>query len=853
MNFVRIYLIVLRTLGDLEVSVHRDLESLENKWDQTTSADSNCAAMVHVGFSRPSNDEIYPLLAKYPSKVLITESARWALPEKYLCFSRPAGSCKQHHNSIEMPVYVGIDGWGYSSSEQELNKELAEEGVQKNPAIGWINKLSESNPALYIKLSEKGLSSDDTYLMIRNEFPKDIRDQLDDWRYQYLKEEINSSSLWDLLKISHARILSMELQELDLTVRLRNLFIRHEVDFVEDLQSYNYEMLMGLTNFGRKSYSNLVEIISAKLEEETHIVLNIINHDISLSEPEVDAEEKENEDVIETITLRNIVDKIIEEMGERDQKIIQGRFGYFGQRLTLEQIGEELNLTRERIRQKEKILISKLKKSNNLLNELYVKLQPFVENRDEPVIIELLETEDDWFKGFDGKYEFLAGLIENLTNGRAHVINVFDRNVLSKKSQIEWDNLVAEIRVILQDSDLVGLGVNDLDLLIESILRKNDVSQLKRLLLNVFEEKLVFAYSTEGKPEVFMGYGKSIENIVLSILSESESPLHKDELVNRISAKCSRSISAHHAVTSALSLGALLFDKSTFGLMRHFPLEQDEIASIISEIEDIIFSADDNRQWHSQELCDHIVEKNPEYSGVLNFYLLNIILDHSESLLSLGRSVWIKKNTRKEPRRIEISAALISILEDAGKPLNETLLKQKLSEKRGITANLQILSNEQMIPILPGLWGLVGRDIPISKQEYHSLLDGLHSILEGRKKALHITELKPNLENEGKSIPETLHPHTLFRLAQIDKRFRVGQGQLLGLSGWKDFDRICPSRAVKKIFEDAPRVSVHELMEKVRELTERDLSKQSVFSLLQRFGATFDKETDCWEYEEENL
>ena len=46
---------------------------------------------------------------------------------------------------------------------------------------------------------------------------------------------------------------------------------------------------------------------------------------------------------------------------EREREIISRRFGLFDRRETLEQIGELLGITRERVRQLEKAVITKLK------------------------------------------------------------------------------------------------------------------------------------------------------------------------------------------------------------------------------------------------------------------------------------------------------------------------------------------------------------------------------------------------------------------------------------------------------------------------------------------------------------
>src|SRR3984957_3283961 len=52
---------------------------------------------------------------------------------------------------------------------------------------------------------------------------------------------------------------------------------------------------------------------------------------------------------------------------EREREIVARRFGLFDRRETLEQIGELLGITRERVRQLEKVVINKLRASGESL------------------------------------------------------------------------------------------------------------------------------------------------------------------------------------------------------------------------------------------------------------------------------------------------------------------------------------------------------------------------------------------------------------------------------------------------------------------------------------------------------
>jgi len=68
------------------------------------------------------------------------------------------------------------------------------------------------------------------------------------------------------------------------------------------------------------------------------------------------------EDNIEQLNLETTIQDILGTIErEREREIVSRRFGLFDRRETLEQIGELLGITRERVRQLEKVVITKLK------------------------------------------------------------------------------------------------------------------------------------------------------------------------------------------------------------------------------------------------------------------------------------------------------------------------------------------------------------------------------------------------------------------------------------------------------------------------------------------------------------
>ncbi|HRU50554.1 MAG TPA: sigma-70 family RNA polymerase sigma factor, partial [Candidatus Absconditabacterales bacterium] len=73
--------------------------------------------------------------------------------------------------------------------------------------------------------------------------------------------------------------------------------------------------------------------------------------------------------------LRHNLDTILSMLDDRESKIIKMRYGIDGPRYTLEQVGEEFDVTRERVRQIEQKVIQKLKDHEGLLKIQILKFK----------------------------------------------------------------------------------------------------------------------------------------------------------------------------------------------------------------------------------------------------------------------------------------------------------------------------------------------------------------------------------------------------------------------------------------------------------------------------------------------
>ncbi len=77
--------------------------------------------------------------------------------------------------------------------------------------------------------------------------------------------------------------------------------------------------------------------------------------------------------IAERSALRNNLDAILGMLDDREAKIVKMRYGIDGPKFTLEQVGEEFDVTRERVRQIEQKVIQKLKEHQGLQKMLGIE------------------------------------------------------------------------------------------------------------------------------------------------------------------------------------------------------------------------------------------------------------------------------------------------------------------------------------------------------------------------------------------------------------------------------------------------------------------------------------------------
>lgn len=163
-------------------------------------------------------------------------------------------------------------------------------------------------------------------------------------------------------------------QSITKTIADMSQHVRIPVHLIDEISSYNKASSMLFQQLGREPTSReIAEYLNFPLKKvnklEEVIYGNVsLDSDIGeewskdkLGDMIPDNKTATPDQVAETSTLRGNLDAILEMLDDREAKIIKMRYGIDGPRYTLEQVGAEFNVTRERVRQVEQKVIQKLR------------------------------------------------------------------------------------------------------------------------------------------------------------------------------------------------------------------------------------------------------------------------------------------------------------------------------------------------------------------------------------------------------------------------------------------------------------------------------------------------------------
>ncbi len=713
----------------------------------------------------------------------------------------------------------------------------------------WLVDLEFEKPELLASLIPYGIFNEQSYLSTAHKLDRRNRDKIDVFRYQVMYRRIDQSNLEQFLKILPESLRRIDLGLLGLTVRIMNVLRVQSITCIADLDDVSFTTMRKWPNFGQKSANDIHDLISSnivKLMEQASMV------SMELGEIAVDPEEIieiGEQYVIEKISekpLKTHFESALSHLKDRDREIIEHRTGYHGKAKTLEEVGALFGVTRERIRQLQMKYTRQIIEREFWDDCIAIKIGQMLINRVEPLYLEMLEIEDNWFSGFMGNYTNLAAIIEMFSESEIRIINIDGANLVTRIKQDDWNTGISQFRMSLKTKASESNWTrSDINITFKSFLAEYGAEELLSLIWGQFSDLLQF--NGDKDDSNLIGYGRSAEAAVGAVLNQAEKPLHYSEIAIRASEILGKPVDDRRAHGAAPSQGGLLFGRGIYGLARLNPISDRMCKNINLVVETKIYEGPLKKQWHCNEIMTQLKAQFPGLPEGLNHYILNIILSESDQLTYLNRMVWARSDSdQKIGDRVDMADAYVKILEDNGGPLKGSELRERLQAIRGLGDVVQLQPNEHMLQIGPDFWGLMDRDVGGDEEGNAKILNSLFKYLENEQKGIHVTEVEGFLKDKQLFV-NSPSSYALLNLAQRDDRFHLVKAMFLGLSEWDgDVRRLNYSQAVKKLYKTmtAP-MSLAKIRLKIEELTGLEVDNV-VTGLLINQGFVYDSSGKLW-------
>ena len=847
MRPVRIYLLLCSNKVQWITSVHSDLDEVLAAWEAARKIPET-VGIVHVGISRPPNASFGKVASGLLDCIILTTSARWVFDE--------FGTYSEAVDHVEgLGLHVALSGWGHVKPDLldvALAHRSAREDEIRSYGSPWLENFDEINPKMAREAWSLGVRDDASYHTNEASLNWAMRHALGSARMEYLMRTRDPDNPIQVATASPPWLVDTPVDFINATVRCGNALRGAGILLVADLLQMKMDDLLKIPNFGRKSLKDLAIALRLtaqngpilkgahnetyqQVEQVSGVAKFIIGHN---DEHSVDAADKHPS----RRSFKLAFESNKSRLKESQARILIRRIGSDGEKKTLEEIGDEEGMTRERVRQIGSDAIEIFQADGVWQTELAARLDVILRDREDPLPAQSLSIFDSWFADVENMMPEFEFILDRVLGNQFFILEVNGCQFVTRISKGEWRAAVRDGGFFLESAAQDKMSKSNARRGVEEILTKKG-AELASELWAAVQTVARFAKDEDGIERV-VGVGTSAEKLVAAVLANSDRPLHFTEIPKRVQDAFGRSIDIRRAHSAARNVG-LLFGRGTFGTSRHCPLTPEEMDVLREETEDIILSGSNGRQWSCFELVEKLGERALDFEDRINRYVVHLALHKSSVLSDLGRFVWAQSGERPSGTqdRIDITQATLSVLQSAGRPMTRVEIRAALLRDRGLSGYFQIHSRGSLVRTSAGCWGILERDIPLSHVEMRKTCSSAAILLESDQCGIHLTEIRERL---GEIVPEILRvedSHAIFSVLKIDPKFKLSLSGYVYLTSWEGPRRLSQGDAVAAVLTQMKELEfkASDVARQAAEILGRPVENESVYAVMAASGAKFNR------------
>ncbi len=401
-----------------------------------------------------------------------------------------------------------------------------------------------------------------------------------------------------------------------------------------------------------------------------------------------------------TMNLLLWLEKALASLEQRPRQVIGWRMGLRGKPMTLVQIGAQMGLTRERVRQLEGQGFRALETEAAWFQALERDLFQRLVTRSRALSWLGAEELEERLHGMGRHPDKMAYLLQKLGPQRLFLVSVSHVHYLSDLPPAEWGRWLRRSRQNLRSRAWASGSESRCHAEVMAA-KPATLPATKDLLWQVLRDQ----FGLGGMSASLSLVPTTAEQAVRQILAETAEPLHFSEFHAQVNTLLARKVSPK-SVQNAVARAGLLLGRGIYGGPRHIQVSAEDRTRVVAAVEARMACRAPDRQWHASELLEGL-QMDLGFVPGLDKYVLDILLRESSQLQRLGRLVWQRDAADATMQaRINIQRAVIDILRATNRPMTTDAIHDRLVQRRGVGQHFQVHPGHGVKRLGPNLWGL---------------------------------------------------------------------------------------------------------------------------------------------------
>lgn len=483
------------------------------------------------------------------------------------------------------------------------------------------------------------------------------------------------------------------------SARTTNVFEAYDIKFISDLLQYSEQDLLRLANFGRKSLTEInvfLEKRSLKLGQKKNLKFVAL-------QPENASDLPGGRDLRVPSQIITDFKLSLETLEERLKQVIIWRSGIDSSPLVLEEIGQSLGVTRERVRQLEANGIKKLMiaKHSGWQCKHYSKIISEIFNRAQFAITsDYLYKELDCSSTYKETSSVLGFVFDNLLEFKIYKFQLGDLECYTRIDQSNVHKLINICKKVVKQSEGKSLSsiIDEFSLFVPleaKELTKDIVFHLLRnsVVKKIDQEPVLLIYSER----------RSATTVAYKIIDDAKKPINTEQIQTIIKDEFP-DYGIRNVINSFATLkGIFPFRHGVWGSVKHLPFDEDEI-KVLKIFLDRFSEELEAKQFHARDFLKFVEAQSPSIALKTDEFQISGFIRNFSALNYLGRNMFSDKDS--DLRRVFIHDIVVEVLLRNGKPMHSNDIKEQVNKIRSISETYQIQTKSPIKLLGGGVYSL---------------------------------------------------------------------------------------------------------------------------------------------------